>query len=178
MNHVICSPVMHYIRYQMNAVLVFVKSPCTNAIHDYIIKWKHFPRYWPIVLGINCSPVNSPHKGQWRGALMFSLICTWINRWVNNRAARDLRRHRALCDVIVMWPWRSFDPTLLAYNQLMKGSWLMFRHWKMFPKCVIVCDIVWYVQKIFRISAVWKSNRLHICALLSHRKHMTFETEW
>ena len=32
-----------------------------------------------------------PHKGQWRGALMFSLI--WINGWVNNREAGDLRRH-------------------------------------------------------------------------------------
>ena len=38
------------------------------------------------------SPVNSPHKGQWRGAFMFSLICAWINRWVNNREAGDLRR--------------------------------------------------------------------------------------
>ena len=28
------------------------------------------------------SPVNSPHKGQWRGALMFSLVCVWINGWV------------------------------------------------------------------------------------------------
>ena len=48
------------------------------------------------------SPVNSPHKGQWRGALMFSLICVWINDWVNNREAGDLRCHRAHCDVIVM----------------------------------------------------------------------------
>ena len=44
--------------------------------HDDVIKWKHFPRYWPFVRGIHRSPVNSPHKGQWRGALMFSLICT------------------------------------------------------------------------------------------------------
>ena len=42
------------------------------------------------------SPVNSPHKGQWRGALMFSLICTRINGWVNNGEAGDLRRHRPL----------------------------------------------------------------------------------
>ena len=42
--------------------------------HDAVIKWKHFPRYWPFVRGIHRSPVNSPHKGQWRGALMFSLI--------------------------------------------------------------------------------------------------------
>ena len=67
-----------------------------------VIKWNHFPRYWPFVRGIHRSPVNSPHKGQWRGALMFSLICVWINGWVNNREAGDLRRHRAHYDVIVM----------------------------------------------------------------------------
>ena len=72
------------------------------TIHDDVIKWKHFPRYWPFVPGIHRSPVNSPHKGQWRGALMFSLICTWINIGVNNREAVDLRRHRAHYDVIVM----------------------------------------------------------------------------
>ena len=52
--------------------------------------------------GIHRSPVNSPHKGQWRGALRFSLICAWINDRVNNREAGDLRRYRAHYDVIVM----------------------------------------------------------------------------
>ena len=42
--------------------------------HDDVIKWKHFPCHWPFVRGIHLSPVNSPHKSQWRGALMFSLI--------------------------------------------------------------------------------------------------------
>ena len=72
-----------------------------RPFHDDVIKWKHFPRYWPFVRGIHRSPVNSPHKGQWRVALVFSLICTWINGWVNNREAGDLRRHRAHYDVIV-----------------------------------------------------------------------------
>ena len=63
---------------------------------------KHFPRYWPFVRGIHRWPVNTPHKGQWRGALMFSLICAWINAWANNREVGDLRRHRAHYDVIVM----------------------------------------------------------------------------
>ena len=52
--------------------------------------------------GIHRSPVNSPHKGQWRGTLMFSLICVWTNGWVNNREAGDLRRYRAHYDVTVM----------------------------------------------------------------------------
>ena len=70
--------------------------------HDDVIKWKHFPRNWPFVRGIHRSSVNSLHKGQWRGALMFSLICVWINDWVNNREAGDLRRYLAHYDVIVM----------------------------------------------------------------------------
>ena len=70
--------------------------------HDDVIKWKHFPRNWPFVRGIHRSPVNSPHKGQWRGALMFTLICAWINGWVNTREAGDLRRYRPDYDVIVM----------------------------------------------------------------------------
>ena len=57
-----------------------------------------------IVWGIHQSPVNTPHKGQWRGALVFSLICAWINRWVDHREAGDLRRHGAHYDVIVMTP--------------------------------------------------------------------------
>ena len=46
--------------------------------------------------------VDSPHKGQWRGALMFSLLCAWINACSNNRDPGDLRRHRAQYDVIEM----------------------------------------------------------------------------
>ena len=49
--------------------------------HDDVNKWKHFPRYWPFVRGIHRSPVNSPHKGRWRGALVFSLICAWMDGW-------------------------------------------------------------------------------------------------
>ena len=71
-------------------------------MHDDVIKWKHFPCNWPFVRGIHRSPVNSQHKGLWRGALMLSLICVWINDWVNNNEAGDLRRCRAHYDVVVM----------------------------------------------------------------------------
>ena len=43
-----------------------------------------------------------PHKGQWRRALMFSLICVWLKGWVNNREAGGLIHYRAHYDVIVM----------------------------------------------------------------------------
>ena len=81
-------------------VHIFTHSPKVSG-HDEIIKLKHFPRYWPFVRGIHRSPVNSPHKGQWRGALMDSLSSVWINGWINKRKAGDLRRHRAHYDVIV-----------------------------------------------------------------------------
>ena len=77
-------------------------SKTNICMHDDVIKWKHFPRYWPFVRRIHRSPVNSLHKGQWRGAFMFSLIYAQINLWVNNREAGDLRRYRAHYDVIVM----------------------------------------------------------------------------
>ena len=72
-----------------------------DILHDDIIKWKHFPRYWPFLWDIHRWLVKSPHKGQWRGALMFSLNCAWINGWVHNGEAGDLRRHRAHYHVMV-----------------------------------------------------------------------------
>ena len=51
------------------------RAHTAGGSYDDIIKWKLFPRHWPFVRGIHRSPVNSPHKGQWRGALMFSVIC-------------------------------------------------------------------------------------------------------
>ena len=89
-----------------------------------ILWWRHqmetFPRYWPFVQGIHRSPVNSLHKGLWRGAsLMLALICAWISRWVNNREACDLRRHRAHYDVIVMLRWK-------LWTRLCMCTWARF----------------------------------------------------
>ena len=78
--------------------------------HDDVIKWKHYPRYWPFVRGIHRSPVNSLHKSQRHRAFMFSLICTWINGWVNNGEAGDLRRHRDHYDVTVMMCTTRYHP--------------------------------------------------------------------
>ena len=68
--------------------------------------WRHQMETFSALLAISAGnspvPVNSPHKGQWRGALMFSLICVWINGWVNNDDAGDLRRYLAHYDVTVM----------------------------------------------------------------------------
>ena len=70
--------------------------------HDDVIKWKHLSRCRPFVRKIRRSSVNSPYKGQWREALMFSLICAWTKCWANNRDAGGLKRHRAHYDVTVV----------------------------------------------------------------------------
>ena len=70
-----------------------------TVVHDDVIKWKHFPRYWPFLRGSHRSPMNFPHKGQWRRALMFSLIC--LNKrlseqswgWWFETPSRPLWRH-------------------------------------------------------------------------------------
>ena len=98
-----------------------VLAPTTNHTgHGDVIKWEHFPRYWPFVRGIHRLPVNSPHKRQWRGAWMISLIRAWTNVWVNNRDAGDLRRHRAHYDVTIMvcdLHWRSRLPSYRGRTQ-------------------------------------------------------------
>ena len=81
------------------------RSPWLHTVHKSMSWWRYqmetFPRYWPFVCGIHRWPVNSPHKGEWRGALVFTLIFAWINGWVNNGEAgifetpsRLLWRHR------------------------------------------------------------------------------------
>ena len=116
----ICLCIYKYIDVQTSANL--------GQVHDDVIKWKHFPRYWPFMWGIHWSPVNSPHKGQWRGALMFSLICAWINGWVSNIEASDLRCHHAHYDVTVMdgiWYHRT-APSLVQVMTwcLFSDSWI------------------------------------------------------
>ena len=52
---------------------------CCNR--EDVIKWKHFPRYWPFVRGIHRWPVNSLHKGQWQLSCQIVLkICTGHDR--------------------------------------------------------------------------------------------------
>ena len=109
-------------------------------IHDDVIKWKHFPLNWPFVRGIHRSPVNSLHKGLWRGTLMLSLICVWINDWVNNREAGDLRRNRAHYDVIVM--------SIHMSDVWMMTSILPIHNWSVSPTdCVQTisnhCNNIW-----------------------------------
>ena len=80
------------------SLLIYIENNvCTWVTNGFSAHawWRHQMETFSALLAI------SPHKGQWHGALMFSLICVWINNWVNNREAGDLRHYRAHYDVIV-----------------------------------------------------------------------------
>ena len=90
-------------------------SPGFLQWHDDVIKWKYFPPYWPFVWGIHMSPVNFLHKGQWRRALVFSMICAWTNSCANHRDADDLRCHGAHYDVTVMYRFALWQRGFVAW---------------------------------------------------------------
>ena len=95
----------HYNRNTSHRAYIIVSWP--NPIQWLTIPRSHHQMETFSALLALCagnSPVYGefPHKGQWRGALMFSLICAWINRLVNNHEAGDLRRHRAHYNISVV----------------------------------------------------------------------------
>ena len=68
----------------------------SNLSKDDVIKWKYLPRYWPFVGGIHRWPAPRPETRS------FDVFCAWINGWVNDSEAGDLRRHHTHNDVTVM----------------------------------------------------------------------------
>ena len=71
---------------QSASASITMSLTCFSWNHGDVIKWKHFPRYWPFTRGIHQSPMNSPHKGHWRGAIIFCLIC--LNKWLSKQSRR------------------------------------------------------------------------------------------
>ena len=99
------------------------------------------------------SPVNSPHKGEWRRALMFSIICVWINGWVNNREAGDLRCDRAHYDVIVM---------CLSCHQLAHCTACPLGLWDEMTTRATILATVAPSLKLMNFDAVWCLNVFNI----------------
>ena len=102
-----------------------------NQNYSTITWWRHqmetFSALLALSVGIQRPPVNSTHKGQWRGALMFSFIWARINGCVNNREAGDLRRHRAHYDVIVMTSKKAHKSHVLSslsFVRLEDSMWI------------------------------------------------------
>ena len=90
--------VMELLQYSIKFAICILQHaiqvrPCGFSMHVIMTSWN-----------VNIFRVTGHFRvtGQWRRHLMFSLICAWINAWVNNREAGDLRRHPVHYDVIVM----------------------------------------------------------------------------
>ena len=134
---------------------------CFIIYHDDVIvtKWKYFKRYWPFVRGIYRSPMDSPHKGQWRGVLKFSLICAWTNgsaRWWFVKSSRLLWRHcNAICQVKLYCRWCLISGILPMFTFIIKHQvWSRFnkfavwhnihqqKEWKLL--LTFLWDTYWY----------------------------------
>ena len=109
--------------------------------------------------------MNSPHKGQWRGALMFSLICVGTNGWVNNRDAGDLRRHCAHYDVTVM--------TVFTFLFWQNGGHISALWYSdtlvIYPKDFVASKLLYYP------SVLYSSNICHILLYDRQMVIITFE---
>ena len=141
----------------LHLLLPVAKSTGYPRPQDDVIKWKHFPRYWPFVR----SPVNSPHKAQWRRALMFSLICAWINAWVNNREAGDLRRHRVY-----------YDATVMA------KEWSLLKVWECNSTWIMWFDDFCLLRDIETLSALLAFLSKLLNTQWSHRRFATLWLSW
>ena len=110
-----------------------------------------------------------PHKGQWRGALMFSLICAWIHGWVNNGEAVDLRRHRAHYDVTVMVTFTLAVNVLSVVDQAMlyKQGQLRAKLWPSWHSG--------YVKNIYDLLRFRSGN---IFRAMVRRYHWFMITDW
>ena len=100
--------------------------------------------------GIHRSPVNSPNKGQWHGALMFFLICAWIKGWVNNCEADDLKRHRTHYDATVIpkdIPWIFSHIKFFIYLFIYSFIYLFILQKQQMLKCVYMANSLWINNK-------------------------------
>ena len=108
-------PYNDWTRHRLTKCILLLTSQASNTVSFVSISrkswWRHqietFSALLALCAGNYQSPLDSPHKGQWRGALMFSLICAWTNGWANNRDAVTLKTishtmTSLLCDGIII----------------------------------------------------------------------------
>ena len=121
------------------------------------------------VTGLLCGEFTghrSPHKCQWRGALIFSLICVWISSWVNNRKAGDLRRHRARYYVTVTIFFCSLDTRTVLRELRCQWSNLedLTQGWGLLKFHAIISLIAKF--SILQKYMLDSSNHIHIWQML------------
>ena len=146
------------------------------------VRWVSCQLMWEYITYITPSLIvwdrsHTTHKGQWHGTLMLSLICAWINGWVNNRKAGDLRRNRIHYDAIVM-------NNVIYIHQKYHLPKQVPQSWN--PTIVSWTDVSWFVftkrnQKRTRLTP-WHDdvmNSFHIaCSLCGETTHHKGPVMW
>ena len=132
-----------------------------SILYDDVVRWKHLPRYF--VRGIHRPQMTSPHKVQWRWALMFSLICIRISSWVNSREAGDLRRHCAHDEVIVMQ-----NETILVYHGKSCLCHCINRDWQQLQNIFAVCPRMLQYDNGWAIEHKMIPQTIGICQWILH----------
>ena len=162
---------------------MLARVTCSIANHDDVIKWKHFPRYCPFVRRIHRSPMISPPKGQWRGALMFSLIYARINGWVNNGEAGDSRRHRAHYDITVMYPNAPWFFTFISISRSISLKHLRKclhgtrQYYTQNPVLIYYTTIFLYIYHVLLQENVSFDEVVNTKSSQSHNRHV-FMYQW
>ena len=138
------------------------------AVRYYVIKWKHFPCYWPLARRIHRSPVNSPHKGQWLGALMCfflrlnkRLSKQWWGWWFET-PSRPLWRYcneHPIFFLNIEYFWYNFWSTTNvnpSYSSTdVNDSYKMFEAWPPLPP-------FYKISHIFACTLYDSNNDVHV----------------
>ena len=137
-----------------------------KIFHDDVIKCKHLPRYKPFVTG------DFPAQRPVTRSFDVSLICAWINVWVNNRVAGDLRRHRAHYEVIILYFMAKFMNAFICIIKilpklcLVQFYWVQYHHcnaalWRPLTLSEVIQTIVFYrFRSSIYILGSWNSTVL------------------
>ena len=159
-----CSNDENWIKIQLFSLL-----PFENTVYKMLVSllrprcdkgtawWRHQMETFSALLAICAgnSPVNSPHKGQWRGALMFSLISAWINGWVNNREAGDLRGNPPIMTSL----WWSSEPALLI-SLCQCDVYITFH--EICTRFMLCCVLLWFgVGRFYQFFSALLHGALH-----------------
>ena len=137
--------------------------------HAEVTKWEHFPRNWLFVRWIQRPAVDSHRKCQWHGALMFSLICTWVN----NRDAGDLRCRRAHYDVTVTVQAHETQ-FITIYNNTGERNHMRMGYSRWIPSMRTV-RILSLLKWNYEHNFIYKLNRAYVC--LRHVDNATSPTK-
>ena len=148
---------------------------------DDVIKWKNFPRYWLFVRGESTGHrEDSPHEGQWREALVFSLICAWPNGWANNRNAGDLRRDRANYDVtVILSVQMAFSFYAILFKMIKTFTTLTYSLYMYASLFIgVPCKMLPFWESLYDVFQTWLCQRKTNCVFIPDLSKSLSPNHW